>query len=110
MAKLDSTPYPLPAATTYRDGDPQIAEYDRLDAVARTLDDSEYVGAIVRWQVADGYAEYLVTSMAGSGTLQHIPFMDAYTVDPALIRGLRKTDIKERVDASRRLDKVFGGR
>lgn len=105
MAKLDPTPYPVPA-----DFVAQNAELDRLHAYADTLDDSEYVGAIVRWQVADGYAEYLVTSMAGSGTLQHLPFLDAYTVDPALIRGLRKQDIKERVDASRRLSRLFKAR
>lgn len=105
MAKLHPMPYPAPL-----DFGAQCDELDRLHARARTLDDDEYVGAIVRWQVADGYAEYLVTSMAGSGTLQHLPFLDAYTVDPALIRGLRKSDIKERVDASRRLDRAFGRR
>lgn len=105
MAKLEPYPYPVPY-----DFEAQMAELDRLHAAARTLDDDEYVGAIVRWQVADGYAEYLVTSMAGSGTLQHLPFLDGYTVGPETIRGLRKADIKAKVDQSRNLDRLFGRR
>jgi hypothetical protein len=89
------------------DSGAHLAEYGRLVSYSRTLDDSEYVGAIVRWPVADGHAAYLVTSMEGSGTLQHIPFAHAYTVDPAMIRGLRKADIKANVDRQRSFDRVF---
>ena len=105
MAKLDPTPYPMPSLSDFK---AQIAEIERLTAASNALDESEYEGALIKFQVADGYAYYLVTSMAGSATVQFVPFGDEYTVHDATIRGLRKQDIKDLVDADRHLAQIFG--
>lgn len=111
MAKLDPTPYALPSITSgdYRDfnNSPHVKAMEGLEAISKALPEGEYVGALLRWQVADGYAIYRVSSMVGSGTLQWIDWLDGYRVDPALIRGMRKQDIKDKVDAARRFAKAF---
>lgn len=107
MAKLLPTPYPLPSPMDFK---AHQDAFDTLSAFAKTLDNDEYVGALLSWPVADGMAVYMVTDMKGSGTLQHVPFCDGYMVDAALIRGLRKADIIERVDRERNLDRMFGRR
>jgi hypothetical protein len=111
MAKLDPTPYPLPPidyAHFGRDGAHEKA-FDALAARSATLGEGEYVGALINWQIADGYASYLVTSMRPV-TLQHVPFGDAYTVHPETIRGLRKADVIEKVNQARAFRRLFSSR
>lgn len=45
------------------------------------------VGRILRWQIADGYAFYRVTSIKPF-KLQHLPYGDSWQVGPETIRGL----------------------
>ena len=66
-------------------------------------------GEIVRWQRGDGYAQYMVGEIPrGETFLVHIPLHDAWSVEDALIRGLRKTDIKQMIAADKRLAALFG--
>jgi hypothetical protein len=60
---------------------------------------------ILAFGVADGHALYGVYSYKPL-QLFHIPYGDAYHVDPALIRGLTARDVRERVRGQK---KMFGG-
>jgi hypothetical protein len=81
-------------------------ELKRLEDEASKLGEDEFKGALVRFPVADGYAIYLVTSETPL-KLQHVPFFDAYRVDPATIRGLRLEDVRRRVIGGRMMRSMF---
>lgn len=108
MAKLDPRPYPMPPLG-FGVNDPHIQAYDNLVAASNALPEDEYVGALISWQIADGYASYLVTSMSPV-TLQWVPLADGYRVDDALIRGLRKPDVIAKVESTRAFNRLFGRR
>ena len=61
---------------------------------------------IITFPVADGEASYLVESIEPP-VLRLIPFLDAYQIDPAYIRGLRAEDIRDRLESRRRLKELF---
>jgi len=64
------------------------------------------VGALIRFPVADGYAVYIVNRDKPL-SLTHVALGDGWSADPILLRGLRKTDIIERVERDRNLKKLF---
>ena len=82
------------------------AEFKKLSDVSDNLKPGEIVGAILRFPCADGYAVYRV-SKERPLTLQHVPYGDAWHVDPALIRGLRRADVERMVEQHRRLQSIF---
>jgi len=53
-------------------------------------------GFIVKFQVADGYAMYVVDKLRPL-TLRHIPFGDGYQIPDAYLRGLNLADVKEQI-------------
>lgn len=114
MALIDGT-YPLTefcfASFRNIDETDHVREFDALRAESAKIDftddSASLVGALLSWQVADGYANYVVTKDAPL-TVQHVPFMDAYTVDPALIKGLDPGDVRAQLARSARLDALFG--
>lgn len=66
---------------------------EELQRKSDTLPEGEVVGAVLSFQVADGYAMYLVTKAKGNSIeLKHIPFCDDYSIAAAHIRGLTKQD------------------
>lgn len=84
-------------------------EAERLLAVqkaARAASKGDLVGEILRWQRADGYAQYMVVSQKPL-ILAHLAIGDAWQVEAALIRGLRLTDVREMVERERSLRKLF---
>lgn len=104
MAKLSTKPYSdFPAGVGgWRERyDAQSKKMTELKAASNALPDGEVVGAVLQWQVADGYASYIVTK-ASPLTLAALPFADEYTVSPVLIRGLRKGDVLEMLASARR--------
>jgi hypothetical protein len=109
MAKLDP-PYVLPDFDWSNgfQNDPHTKAFDALFAEAKALPEGTLVGALLRWQRADGYAVYRITNERPF-TIQHVPFGDAWTVEPALIRGLTLSDAREMVARERRLSALFGG-
>ncbi len=87
-------------------------EMDRLEKEAvenarEKLSCDEFVGEIIRFQIADGYAQYLIKSKSPL-QLIHLGFGDSYQALPATIRGLNKSDIKEMLRRSKALAKMFG--
>lgn len=84
-------------STIYRDTLEKMheAEDAALDKLQRTSDElpqGKIVGALMRFQVADGYAYYVV-SQESPLILLHVPWADGYKANPATIRGINKTYI-----------------
>ena len=64
------------------------------------------VGRILRWQIADGYAFYRVTS-AKPFKIQHLPVGDDWHIMPPTIRGLRLVDAANMVIRELSLNAIF---
>ena len=95
-------------ATGYDEWRAQEQEYcDRLAALCKRNGNSPLLGRIIRFPVADGYAQYMVWSTKPLAFI-HLELGDAYSVHPALIRGLRVADVKQMVEADDRLASIFG--
>ena len=65
---------------------------------------NKYIGKIVKFQVADGYAKYMVASVKPL-ELVHLPLDDEYEFQ--YIQNLKWSDIKERIDSEEKLNKLF---
>jgi hypothetical protein len=96
MAKLAKHAYPLYQRQGYSREDfaKEAAALDELQARSDALPEGEVVGALLRFPRADGYAFYVVTKDKPL-TMAHVPFGDAWQVEPALIRGLVRGDVIE---------------
>lgn len=81
----------------------QASDYiERVAAMARAVNGTEpLVGKVVRFQIADGYAEYIVWK-AKPLQLVHLDLGDGYSIPPAHARGLRLADVKALVDFEQR--------
>jgi hypothetical protein len=66
-------------------------------------------GEEIAFQIADGYARYLVKCERPL-TLIHIDIGDGYQADPILIRGLRLKDCQAMIERSRFMAELFSGR
>ena len=116
MARLASTQYPwkwrepeydYPTITSFEDVlKEEQAALNSLVRKSAELPPGQVVGAVLSWPVADGKAYYLVTKDKPL-TLQHIPYGDAWQVDPVLIRGLRRDDVLRMLEAERRFQEIF---
>lgn len=76
--------------------------FHRSDALAN----GEIVGGLISFPVADGMAFYLVIS-ASPLMVAHIPYGDAYMVNPILIRGLRADDVRRQLTLRRKINSLF---
>lgn len=95
--KVYSIPIPPPKFSSER------SEYVKAEAayitavrdyVRKRKPGNALVGEVVKFQVADGYAQYMVAS----GTeLIHLELGDAYAIPEAHARGLRLADIKQMI-------------
>lgn len=66
------------------------------------------VGEMIRFPVADGYANYMIYRTKPF-QLIHVAIGDAWEADRCLIRGLRLQDARERVKNAKSISKLFGG-
>ncbi len=64
------------------------------------------VGEIIRFQIADGYAQYMVKKEKPL-QLVHLHIGDAWHADPILIRGLRLSDVRQQVSQEKKLTSMF---
>lgn len=74
---------------------------------ARARNKGDIVGEIVRFPMADGYAQYVVWS-TNPAALIHLPVGDAWDIPEAHARGLRTSDLRQQVAAHKAMDKLFG--
>lgn len=121
MAKIYCTPEHLP--------EPEFSDFDvdnrfdfnaydaalkahtqRLAEWCKSYDETDSdpcVGEVVRWPVADGYAQYMVLSMKRLALI-HLDYVDGYRVDPIMERGMRVSDIRAKVKQHKAMDELFG--
>jgi len=95
--------------TDYTRPDIWEQEERQLQDVARGFrakHEGELVGEVLRWQRADGYAQYMVIKQAPL-TLAHIEIGDAWYVEGPLIRGLRLEDARAMVQRERAMQDMF---
>lgn len=64
------------------------------------------VGKMVRFQIADGYAEYMVASQKPL-QLIHLNVADGYQIPDAHVRGLRLADVREMVKREEARKEIF---
>ena len=69
--------------------------------------EQECVGEVIRFPVADGYAEYIVAAIKPV-QLIHLPYMDAYQSETAYL--MTATAIKEKVKQNKALEKLIPAR
>ena len=79
---------------------------DKLAAMARQNGKSDLLGEIIRFPRGDGYAQYMVWNTRPL-ELVLIETGDAWTVEDALIRGLRVSDVREMVEREKKLAALF---
>lgn len=96
MAKLAPTPYPGFDQRSDESVDAWLERtelmLDELEKHSVALPEGSVVGGVLRFQVADSYAIYLVVADAPL-TLQHIPFLDGYAIPAPYLRGLEHADV-----------------
>jgi len=66
-------------------------------------EDQRYIGEVVKWNVADGYAEYMVSALEdedGEVELLHLPVMDEYEYGDADLQTAKR--IKDKIDADKK--------
>jgi hypothetical protein len=102
MATLDKNPAPGDWSFTNWSG----KGYDRQAEQIKAFDEA---GELIRFQRYDGYAMYRVASRQPL-VLQHIPYGDAYEVEPALIRGLLLEEVDAMLEQMAGYRRLFAGR
>lgn len=115
MAKLkgsfvfehDYTDYMTPGG---REREKQREEqfFENLRNELRAKHSGDSVGKELQWPRGDGCARYIVVSETPF-VVAHLNIGDAWTVEPALIRGLRLSDARNVVERSERFAMLFGG-
>jgi hypothetical protein len=90
---------PVDYANWSRDSEHEQA-FKRLLKVSDSLAEHEVVGGMLKFQVMDSYAWYLVTKRSPL-TLKHVDYMDGYTIPDAYLRGLRIEDVEYQLDRER---------
>lgn len=90
----------------------EAAEADfvtRLTAEARRVGNAgDLVGEIIRFPVADGYAQYLVWKERPL-ELVHLALGDAWSIPASHARGIRLADVRQHVEASKAMQAIFQG-
>jgi hypothetical protein len=101
MAKLTGTlPFPTQFGSKEQDD-----VFTKLKVASAALPEGQVVGFLMEFAAADSYAYYLVTRETKAGLeVMHVPYCDAWTAPPALIRGLTRRDVL----ALREFQQVFG--
>ena len=104
-----SLPKFLPAPTVdYENYDHEKVEADEQEhrkALQQYLKQANFngklTGEIVRFQIADGYAEYMVADAGRVWGLIHLPYGDAYQFP--YIHKLSKTEIKKQIETDKKM-------
>jgi hypothetical protein len=84
------------------------AKINKIREAVRASNPGDLVGKELTFPRGDGQARYMVVKQSPL-TLSHIHVGDAWTVEDALIRGLRVSDVRDRVERQARLAALFGG-
>lgn len=126
MARLEEYGFePTPESTAYLDWSEDSTltkpDFDRLTGAeeawlkAKFEEDNKrepgnIKGMLLRFQIADGYAYYLVTKTRPLTVQRVIGFMFEYSLPDAYIRGLNKADVEQQLDWNKKAASIFLGR
>lgn len=86
------------------------AEYKRKvkDELFQLGSTHAWTGKVIRFPVADNYAEYMVAKVGRKpAILVHLHICDGYRIPDAHVRGLTDTDIGGMIERQDRLDALF---
>ena len=75
-------------------------------AKANSNSKNPLVGEIIHFQIADGYASYVVFATKPL-QLIHLEDSDAYAVSDIMMRGLRVSDISDMVKRDKKMKELF---
>ncbi len=78
-----------------------------LRAFCIKRNNSEHVGEVIQFPVADGYAQYMVAALSPV-ELIHLPLWDAWEFD--YVSRLTKKDIVEKIEQRKAMDKFIQSR
>jgi hypothetical protein len=106
MAKVYRAPFDAPPFRRESWREDEARYIADLRDLARNASKHELVGEIVSFQVADGFARYMVWSVMPFA-LVHIDTMDGYQIPEAHARGLRLADIKRMLAYDKRVAALF---
>lgn len=90
------------------------AEFKRTEAMLNELmnkstqvdPNGDLTGAVLKFQVADSYAWYVVCKDKPL-TLQHVPYCDAWGIDAAHLRGIRRQDVVQQLNRDKYWRKIM---
>lgn len=82
------------------------ALFSLLQEQSDNLPPGEIVGGMLRFPRADSAAYYRVTK-AKPLELEHLPFMDAWTVEESTLRGLTHENVSEMLEHRRHMSRLF---
>jgi hypothetical protein len=85
----------------------QDAAWNELYERSANLPEGEIVGAMLQWGRGDGHACYVVTNDRPL-TIAWTPIVDNWQIEPALIRGLNKSDVETMARQNRAQASIFG--
>lgn len=68
----------------------------------------DLIGEVLRWPRADGYAVYMVWNVYPL-EIVHLAVGDAWSIEPALIRGLNVAEVRRMVEHERAMKEMFEG-
>lgn len=82
------------------------AEYiQELKQRCEIPDGDDYLGYVIQFPVADGYAQYLVVSLEPEVILIHLPFGDGYSFEYEHLLTIK--EVKQKVDSAKAIAKLF---
>lgn len=102
MAKVYASPIEYEYPTDWKNWQEHDEKYiKRLKSwvLKNTKSENEIIGEIIRFSVADGQALYMIANIKPLEVI-HIPVGDAWQADPILLRGLRLSDVKQKIKAN----------
>lgn len=67
----------------------------------------DIAGEVIRFPIADGYAEYVIWD---TKSMIHLDLGDGYAIPEAHERGLRPKDLRDKVAQRRNREAIFGGK
>ena len=79
---------------------------EKLQDWCREHGNGDIKGEVVRFGVADGYAQYVVYRTKPCEMI-HVPTGDNWHIPEAHARGLRASDLREQVEGQRKLAALF---
>lgn len=95
--------------TDYESVDWRRDEQEQLEVAAfraREASSGDAVGELLMWHRADGHATYMVMCEQPL-RIAHVDICDGYTVEEALIRGLRLAEVRKMVERERAIRHRF---